>query len=42
MTRNCRCDYVCAFQLRGTRAYSGDPLIDITSFGIADDRVSKK
>jgi len=34
--------YVCAFELRGTRAYSGDPLIDITSFGISDDKISKK
>ena len=34
--------YVCAFELRGTRAYSGDPLIDVTSFGISDDKVSKK
>jgi hypothetical protein len=34
--------YVCAFELRGTRAYSGDPLIDVTSFGISDDNVSKK
>jgi hypothetical protein len=34
--------YVCAFELRGTRAYSGDPLIDLTSFGISDDRVAKK
>ena len=34
--------YVCAFELRGTRAYSGDPLIDITSFGISDDKVAKK
>jgi hypothetical protein len=34
--------YVCAFELRGRRAYSGDPLINITSFGIADDKVSKK
>ena len=34
--------YVCAFELRGTRAYSGDPLIDITSFGISDDKLSKK
>jgi hypothetical protein len=33
---------VCAFELRGKRAYSGDPLINITSFGIADDKVSKK
>src|SRR5690349_10496833 len=28
--------YVCAFELRGTRAYSGDPLIDVTTFGISD------
>jgi hypothetical protein len=34
--------YVCAFELRGTRAYSGDPLINVTSFGISDDHVSKK
>ena len=34
--------YVCAFELRGTRAYSGDPLINTTTFGIADDNVSKK
>ena len=34
--------YVCAFELRGTRAYSGDPLIDTTSFGISDDRVPNK
>jgi hypothetical protein len=34
--------YVCAFELRGTRAYSGVPLIDTTSFGISDDKVSNK
>jgi hypothetical protein len=34
--------YVCAFELRGTRAYSGDPLIDITSFGVSDDKLSKQ
>jgi hypothetical protein len=34
--------YVCAFELRGTRAYSGDPLIDVTTFGISDDKVAKK
>ena len=34
--------YVCAFELRGTRAYAGDPLINITSFGISDDKVARK
>lgn len=34
--------YVCAFELRGTRAYAGDPLIDITSFGISDDKLARK
>lgn len=34
--------YVCAFELRGTRAYSGDPFINTTTFGISDDNVSKK
>jgi hypothetical protein len=34
--------YVCAFELRGTRAYSGDPLIDITTFGVGDDKIAKK
>jgi len=34
--------YVCAFQLRGTRAYLGNPYVDLTFFGITDDRVPKK
>lgn len=34
--------YVCAFELRGTRAHFGDPLLNVTSFGIADDNVAKK
>jgi len=34
--------YVCAFELRGTRAYSGDPLINITTFGVSDDNLPKK
>lgn len=34
--------YVCAFELRGTRAHFGDPLINVTSFGISDDKVSNK
>lgn len=34
--------YVCAFQLRGTRAYFHNPYVDLTFFGITDDRVAKK
>jgi len=34
--------YVCAYELRGTRAYLDDPFINLTYFGISDDRVSKK
>jgi hypothetical protein len=34
--------YVCAYELRGTRAYLGDPFINLTFFGISDDKVSKK
>jgi hypothetical protein len=34
--------YVCAFQLRGTRAHFDNPYVDLTFFGIADDKVSKK
>jgi hypothetical protein len=30
--------YVCAFELRGARKHFGDPYINLTSFGIADDR----
>ena len=33
--------YVCAFELRGTRAYSGDPYINYTTFGVSDDKVRK-
>lgn len=32
---------VCAFELRGTRAYIGDPLVNLTYFGISDDRIAK-
>jgi hypothetical protein len=32
--------YVCAFQLRGTRAYFDDPYVDLTFFGISDDKVA--
>jgi hypothetical protein len=34
--------YVCAFQLRGTRAYFHNPYVDLTFFGVTDDRVAKK
>ena len=30
--------YVCAYDLRGTRAYNDDPLFDFTWFGISDDK----
>jgi hypothetical protein len=32
---------VCAYELRGTRAHFGDPLINLTAFGISDDRIAK-
>ena len=31
--------YVCAYELRGTRAYLNDPFINLTSFGISDDKL---
>ena len=33
--------FVCAFELRGTRAYIGDPFVNLTYFGISDDRIPK-
>ena len=33
--------YVCAYELRGTRAHFDDPLINLTYFGVSDDRVGK-
>jgi hypothetical protein len=33
--------YVCAFELRGTRAYAGDPNLNTTTFGISDDKIRK-
>jgi len=30
--------YVCAYDLRGTRAYNNDPLFDFTWFGVSDDK----
>src|SRR5213083_279384 len=32
--------YVCAFQLRGTRAHFHNPYVDLTFFGITDDTVA--
>lgn len=34
--------YVCAFELRGTRAHFDNPYVDLTFFGISDDRLGKK
>ncbi len=34
--------FVCAFELRGTRAHYDNPLLDLTFFGVTDDRVAKK
>ena len=31
--------YVCAYDLRGTRAYNDDPLFDFTWFGVSDDKI---
>ena len=30
--------FVCAYELRGTRAYNSDPLFDYTWFGVSDDK----
>jgi len=34
--------YVCAFQLRGTRAHFDNPYLNLTFFGISDDKVAKQ
>ena len=34
--------YVCAYDLRGRRAYLNDPYLSFTTFGISDDRIAKK
>ena len=34
--------YVCAYELRGTRAHYDNPYLNLTFFGISDDRVAKK
>jgi hypothetical protein len=31
--------YVCAYDLRGTRAYNDDPLFGFTWFGVSDDKI---
>jgi hypothetical protein len=31
--------FVCAFDLRGTRAHIDDPLFDFTYFGVSDDKI---
>jgi hypothetical protein len=33
--------YVCAFELRGTRAHFDNPFVNLTFFGISDDKVGK-
>lgn len=34
--------YVCAYELRGTRAHFDDPFVNLTFFGVSDDRVGKE
>jgi len=34
--------FICAYELRGTRAYYDDPLINKTFFGVSDDKIPKK
>jgi hypothetical protein len=34
--------YICAYELRGTRAHFDDPFINLTFFGVSDDKVAKK
>ena len=33
--------YVCAYELRGTRAHFDDPFINLTFFGVSDDKIQK-
>ena len=33
--------WVCAYELRGTRAYFDDPFVNLTFFGISDDKLKK-
>ena len=34
--------FICAYELRGTRAYLDDPFVNFTFFGVSDDRIRKK
>jgi hypothetical protein len=34
--------FICAYELRGTRAYLDDPFINLTFFGVSDDKIRKK
>jgi hypothetical protein len=33
--------YICAYELRGTRAHFDDPFLNLTYFGISDDKIGK-
>lgn len=33
--------YICAYELRGTRAHFDNPFLNLTFFGISDDKLSK-
>jgi len=33
--------YVCAYELRGTRQHYDDPFINLTFFGVSDDKIKK-
>jgi hypothetical protein len=37
--KNQKNGYVCAYDLRGTRAYNSDPLFEFTWFGVSDDKI---
>jgi len=34
--------FICAYELRGTRAYLDDPFVNLTFFGVSDDKIRKK
>jgi hypothetical protein len=34
--------FICAYELRGTRAYLDDPFVNLTFFGVSDDKIPKK
>jgi len=35
-------EFICAYELRGTRAYYDNPFINLTFFGVSDDKLPKK